>query len=339
VPAGGANIVIDFDVGRSFIQDFPGAPFTFLPWLRAVNQAATGSITGTVQASLLDDTSAPIPNATITVFRGSASSHESTWSVAATARTDAQGDYKVAFLMPGSYIVRAEAPGPRKLGDTTSRFLHADTRTGASVARGGDTPLSFSLGEVDRAFLGITPDSGYALAPGDTAELSVVVSDSKGRPVANPAVSWTSTNPDVATVTGNGPTARVAGIALGTANVIARSGELADTVPVTVTTDPDPGSGGGGNSGVAVGSLSITPAGVGVSVGDTVVFVATPLGTDGQPLTNRAVAWSVTDSTVAYFVSPPSGPPYAVVRGRARGTISVVAVCEGETAIARLTVQ
>ena len=337
VPESGADIVIDFDVGRSFVQEFPGSPFTFIPWIRAVNRAATGSIVGSVHASLLDGRSLPVANATITVFRGSAYSDESTWSVAATARTDAQGDYKVAFLMPGSYIVRAEAPGPRELAGTPNLFLHADTRNTTSVARGSDTPLSFALSEVDRSFLGI--EGRFVLAPGDTTELSAVVSDANGWPVANPVVSWTSTDAGVATVTGSGRTARVAGIAEGTANVIARSGELADTVPITVTADGDPGTGGGGNSGVPVASLSITPASVGVAVADTIVFVATPSGADGQPLTNRSVAWSVSDSTVAYFISAQTGPPYAVFRARARGAVTVTAVSEGKTAIARLTVQ
>jgi hypothetical protein len=337
VPESGADIVIDFDVGRSFVQEFPGSPFTFIPWIRAVNRAATGSIVGSVQASLLDGRSLPVANATITVFRGSAYSDEGTWSVAATARTDAQGDYKVAFLMPGSYIVRAEAPGARQLAGTPNVFLHADTRNTTSVARGSDTPLSFALSELDRSYIGIAGQ--FALAPGDTAELSVVVSDADGWPVADPVVNWTSTNPGVATVTGSGRTARVAGITIGTTTVIARSGELADSVPITVTDSGDPGTGGGGNSGVPVASLSITPASVGVAAGDTIVFVATPIGSDGQTLTNRTVTWSVSDSTVATFMSARSGPPYAVFRARAQGAVSISAICEGETAIARLTVQ
>src|SRR5438046_7413276 len=46
---GGAVIVIDFDVGRSFLYDYFGTrEFTVLPWLRAVNSAATGTLAGTV---------------------------------------------------------------------------------------------------------------------------------------------------------------------------------------------------------------------------------------------------------------------------------------------------
>ena len=338
VPENGANIVIDFDVGRSFLQEYPGGPFTFLPWLRAVNEAATGSITGSVQASLLNGGSAPVPNATITVFRGAANADEGTWSVAATARTDAQGRYKVAFLMPDNYIVRAEAPGVRQLpGTTEQRLFHADTRTGTSVAQGIDTPLSFTLTEIDHSFFGIS-SGRFVLTPGDTTDLDVVVTDAHGRPLDDPAVSWTSTNPAVATVIGNGRTARVAALAVGRSDVIARSGEMADTVPITVTTDttvvnvPPPPTG-------PVASVSITPARLGVTVGDSATFVATPRTADGQPVTGSPVAWSVSDSTVAYFMSAPSGPPYAVLRTRARGAVTVTAVCEGKSATATLTVQ
>src|SRR6266550_2869692 len=49
IPDSGAVIVIDFDIGRSFVYNQLGdGAFDFFPWIRAVNRAATGSIAGTV---------------------------------------------------------------------------------------------------------------------------------------------------------------------------------------------------------------------------------------------------------------------------------------------------
>jgi hypothetical protein len=351
VPDQGADIVIDFDVGRSFREDYPGGPFTFLPWIRAVNRAATGNITGTVQAALLDHSTVPVPNATITVYRGNANADESTWSVAATARADSRGNYTVGYLMPGPYIVRAEAPGPRALAGSASRFLFAATEPGVSVAQGVNTPVSFALDEMSRSFLSIA--GRVVIVPGDTTELTVVVSNDLGVPVTNPVVTWTSSNEAVAALVGSGAHVRVAGLAVGTSRVVARSGTLADSVTIVVgaagadttgtdTTGTDStGSGGGGGppgGGVAVAAVTISPTEFSVAVGDSMVFVATPRAADGQALTNRPVSWSVSDSTIAYFLSPPSGPPYAALRARARGTVTVTAVSEGKAGTATLRV-
>src|SRR5947209_911217 len=49
VPDTGAVIVIDFDVGRSFVYNQLGdGAFDFFAAIRAVNRAATGNISGTV---------------------------------------------------------------------------------------------------------------------------------------------------------------------------------------------------------------------------------------------------------------------------------------------------
>jgi hypothetical protein len=334
VPSAGAAVVIDFDVGRSFIQQAPGTPFIFLPWFRAVNSAATGSVQGTVMGRLLDGSTEPIRNAAVTLYR--VYGDEEALVTAATARTDAQGAYKAAFLMPGTYLARAEAPGARTLANGSVRFFHEDTRIPVDVAQGLATAASFSLAELSRAFIGI--EGRFVVAPGDSTDLSVVVSDAQGAPVANPAVTWTTSNAAVATVVGSGRTARVAGIAVGSATITARSGTLEDTAVVIVSTDSGSGGNGGG-TGAAVAALSINPASLGVTLGDSAVFVATARDANNQILRDRHVAWTVSDSTVAEFFSPSNGPQYVVLRTRRRGTVTVRATVETKSATGTLTVQ
>lgn len=103
VSPAGARIILDFDVGRSF-QAF-GDGFVFLPWIRAVNEAATGAITGTVTFGV---PLAVMENAVVSAYRGGPEG-QGGW-LAATARTDAQGRYTLAFLTRDAYWLVLEPP-------------------------------------------------------------------------------------------------------------------------------------------------------------------------------------------------------------------------------------
>jgi hypothetical protein len=132
VPGEGATIVVDFDVGRSFL---PGGDtlgggegsYLFLPFIRAVNSAATGSIRGTIT----DLSGAAVVDASVTIFLGDPAMPENTWSTLATGRSDAAGGYFIAYLTPRTYIVRANAP--------TASGLQGGTVTDVVVTAGEDT--------------------------------------------------------------------------------------------------------------------------------------------------------------------------------------------------------
>jgi hypothetical protein len=118
----GTTLVLDFDVGRSFGYNVdPLFDFVFTPVLRAVRADRTGGLIGTVRGDP-DGTGAPQPiaDAIVTVYRGSALAAASSWWVAATGRTDADGDYRVGFLLPGAYIVRLESPWSTRFGALTT---------------------------------------------------------------------------------------------------------------------------------------------------------------------------------------------------------------------------
>ena len=69
-------------------MDGPAAELLFFPYLRAVNQAATGAIAGTVYGATGDFGVVPVGGGTISVFRGDTASPPGTWSLAATAPVD-----------------------------------------------------------------------------------------------------------------------------------------------------------------------------------------------------------------------------------------------------------
>ena len=102
VDENGADIVIDFDVGRSFLYDGNGG-FTFIPFIRAITRSGSGGITGLVRRE--DGT--PAPNALLSVYHG-LDTTSVLGPLASTSRSDAQGRFTISFFRPGSYQVVAE---------------------------------------------------------------------------------------------------------------------------------------------------------------------------------------------------------------------------------------
>jgi hypothetical protein len=99
-----AILVVDFDVYRNFkIQGNPDTPaglkgVLFTPVLRAVVRSVAGSISGTV-------TSTAEGNPGIAGLTVEATLQDSEDQVVATAVTDADGNYAILFLAPGTYSV------------------------------------------------------------------------------------------------------------------------------------------------------------------------------------------------------------------------------------------
>ena len=225
----GTAIVIDFDVGRSFLYDAATRVFDFIPYLRAVNRAATGSIAGVVTR---DDggTPQPVAYATITVFSGNPS-FPATWYVASSGHTDAAGAYRIGYLLAGSYIVSIEHPGLSALG--------ASVVAGVAVQVGGETPHSVTLHAVGGA--GITIQGALTIDVGQSTQLQAVVTDEQGQPVPSPAVTWSSLNQYVATVSGTGEFATVTGMAPGLATIVGATSGLVGSVDVRVRGDSTAG--------------------------------------------------------------------------------------------------
>lgn len=99
----GEDVVIDFDVGRSFLYDGSGG-FTFLPYLRAITRAGSGAVTGRL-LRVSDD--APIARAVVSVHVAPDSGSQ-LGPLLATSRSAADGKFTASFLRPGRYQVVAE---------------------------------------------------------------------------------------------------------------------------------------------------------------------------------------------------------------------------------------
>jgi hypothetical protein len=135
VPDTGAVIVIDFDVARSFPYNNRGDDaFDFFATMRAVNRASTGSIGGIVQHDTgAGGTVGPVADATVTAWTGGPN-----WHALTSGKTDAAGHYRLAFLLPGTYMVSVDPPyGGAALSSIADSNL--------AVNKGVETTRNFTL--------------------------------------------------------------------------------------------------------------------------------------------------------------------------------------------------
>jgi hypothetical protein len=323
VPTDGAEIVIDFDLGRSFLFDFFGTrEFTLMPQLRAINSAATGTIAGTVTSAYTGQT-APVRNAAITVYGGIASRPE-TWYVVATGRSDDSGGYKVAFVRAGTYQVQIERPD--------YPFLASLTDTGVVVTAGATTIVSASLPEAGSSAR-VRISGADSVGVGGRVALFAAVWDASGARAPGGSVTWTSSDTTVATVAGvpGSDSALVTGRSIGYATITATSDTLQDTLRMAVVPPPAP-----------VATVAVVPATQTINLpGDSVWFRVELRDDAGNLLYNRPVTWFTPDSAVIWMY-PYWMYPYgsgALVRPRAAGTAKLRATSEGKSGEATITVQ
>ena len=305
-------------MGKSFLDDGFGG-FIFSPVIRVVNEAATGTIAGTVLSPLtIEGQRDRVENASIEVMRVVAG--DTLGWVVATGHTDIQGRYRVAYLMPGTYVVRASKPG---FGTPPSSAV--------PVAQGATTTVDFSFEVVDLS--GLVIQGSRYLFVGRTVELVAAVTDAAGNRVPSPSVTWSLAG-SAATLATSGDRATVTGVALGWVSVFAGSGALHDSAAIYVAPDTSTGGGGGGGSG-PVATVEL-PATMSAHVGDSLGITATLRNAAGE-VVGGVVTWTTSDAqTVAITWS--SGSNYATLRALRAGSATITATSEGKSGTAAVTV-
>lgn len=321
VGSGDSRIVIDFDVGRSFLCVDPGcvAGFYFSPWLRAVTESETGSLAGAVRATNIEGGPEPIGGASITVYQGNAGFSEATWHVAATGATDNTGTYRIAFLLPGTYIVRVDPP-------RGTPFL-AGLRSAVTVAKGQETiAIDFTLQPGDGAELRMDVDSLNIKEGGSTLARLTLARDGQSQPIDQS--TWTSSDTSVVTIAVENPSrARLIARRVGTTQVVARVGGLSTTAILAVI----PASSGG-----PVATVSVQPSTLTMSVGDSLGLQAIARDSAGRELSGRSFTWSVSNSQIVLL----NGfGQFAILRGLRSGSSTVTATADGKSGSSLVTVR
>jgi uncharacterized protein YjdB len=162
----------------------------------------------------------------------------------------------------------------------------------------------------------IAPASAHVVGPGGTTmALSATLKNSGGKPVSLP-IHWTSSRPEVATVSGEG---QVTSVASGTTTVIARVGDLQAASEVIVTIGE-------------ISRLDIHPKTALVRVGDSQRFDVVAFGQDGKAYEGSAAVFRSSDPAVA------SVDASGTVSGIAPGTATIRATVGGFIAEATILV-
>jgi hypothetical protein len=151
----------------------------------------------------------------------------------------------------------------------------------------------------------LQPD-GLTLPVGGQGTLTAEVRDADDAIVSNASVSWSSLNPAVASVTGNGT---VTGHVIGETQVIAAAGDKADTADVLVIDEL---------------TLEVDPPAATVTVGSTAQFTVIARNGSGQVITAPPVAWA--SSNTALGTISAEGVATGVAPGQTGITASAGAV-------------
>src|SRR5882762_923591 len=206
--------------------------------------------------------------------------------------------------------------------DPNGRIDNEDATAIANAAVGVAVPV---VGELSPAGPG-TPDTAVAsvtvspatanLHIGQTVQLTATPKNAAGSILTGRTVTWTSSNPSVATVS---PSGQMTGVTPGSASITATSEGKSGSTTITVTTIP-------------VASVAISPATANIRARQTVQLTATPKDSAGGILAGRTVMWASGDSSIVVVRTT------GLVTSVAPGTAPITAMSEGKNSSAAITV-
>ena len=154
--------------------------------------------------------------------------------------------------------------------------------------------------------------------PGQTLQLSAIVTDDRGQVLSGKPVTYSSSNAQVASVSSAG---LVTGISAGSVTITATSEGATGTASVTVAREP-----------VAV--VEVSPSTASIAVGQPVQLTAIARGAAGQvlSLTGRTVSWATGSPSIATISA--SG----IATGVSPGTTTIIATVDGRQGSATVPV-
>jgi uncharacterized protein YjdB len=159
--------------------------------------------------------------------------------------------------------------------------------------------------------ISITPPGAQTAYQGLTLQLAATLRDASGTILNGRTVSWTSSNPSIATVTSSG---LVTGVSLGQVQITAESEGVTGATTVTVAPRP-------------VATVSLTPSPASVKVGQSTQLSLDIRDANGNQLTTtgRTVTWDSSNKPVATVVD-------GVVTGVSVGTANISVTVDGKPA-------
>ena len=264
------------------------------------------------KSGLASITVMPVPVATVTVTPARVDLAPGAHSALTAVTYDASGKSldgrAIVWASSNTNVATIDASGA-----VTAVAAGAATITATSEGISGTSAVSVAIPAI--ASVAIQP-RGATIQRGGTVQLSATLTDESGATVTDRLPTWTSTNSAVAVVSAGG---LVTGIAPGSANVASSLDGKSDTASITVVAVP-------------VANVTIQPASATLTVGQGTTLTATVKDANGTVVTDRPVAWTTSNASVA------SVSPAGIVTALAAGTATISATSEGSTGSASITV-
>src|SRR5688572_9098632 len=158
----------------------------------------------------------------------------------------------------------------------------AGTAQIAASSGGQSRTIAVTVSPRPIALVRINPPAANVVA-GQTLTLQGEALDGTGAIVPNRVFEWTTSAPDIATVSGTGV---VTGISIGQVTISATSEGKIGTSIVTVVSAP-------------IATITITPDGGNLPAGGTLLLTGTARDANGQTLTGRSLVWMSSNDAVA----------------------------------------
>ncbi len=154
------------------------------------------------------------------------------------------------------------------------------------------------------------------LQAGSSAQVTAIPKDDRGNRLTGREVAWSSSNPGVASVSGNG---LLTALTAGNTTITASSEGKSASGMVNVTPVP-------------VASVIINPPAATLDIGVDVQLVATARSASGATLTGRPFTWETSDVSIASVTQA------GVVTAHGIGTATITASAEGKVGASTITV-
>lgn len=279
--------------------------------------AGTATVTGTCEGKTASATVAVtlVSVASVAVSPGSATLTVGQTASLSAVATDANGNVLSGRTITWSSENAAVAT-VSSLGLVTATGAGTTTITATADGRSGVAQI------VATAVIPPPPVASVTVAPstaslviGGSATLSAILRSASGATLSGRTITWSTSAPNVATVSSGIVTA----IGAGTATITATSEGKNGTAAATVTPVP-------------VASVTVNPATASVGVGQTVTLSAIAKDASGNVLSGRAITWSSSTPNVATV------DINGVVNAMSVGAATITATIEGQANTARITV-
>jgi parallel beta-helix repeat protein len=224
------------------------------------------------------------------------------------------------------------ADAPIAWGSTDSEVADVSTSGRVTARKRGNSRIKATTSGIEgSATVDVIDDAGApvatvsvalaasALVIGQGTQATATLRDQSGAVLGGRAVTWASSNTNVAAV---GQDGYVSAVSAGFATITATSEGKSGSATLAVSDPPA----------TAVATVSVTPGAGIVETGKTLQLTATPRDASGNPLSGRTVAWASSAEGVATVSS--SG----LVTGVSVGTVTITASSEGKTGSATVQV-